>query len=97
MIAHLERVPAGYDRYHVRIFDVRAPTGYAKILVKKKKDYQGSLVITLKPDHAWVELATGAFDRQIYRQLRDYLFEEEKVQEIRWEGNGRIQSPKRRK
>jgi len=95
MIAHFEHVAD--DRIHVRIFDVDAPVEYAAVLVGRKEPYQGSLVITLKKDYAWVELATGLYGFKVYRQMRDYLFDVVKVKEVRWEGNGRIQKTKRRK
>ena len=95
MIAHLEYVSD--NRIHVRVFDVDAPIEYAETLFNRKEPYQGSMVITLKPKFAFVELATGMLGFKVYKQLRDYLFEAVKVKEIRWDGNGRVQKPKRRK
>ena len=94
MIVHFDHVSK--DRIHCRVFDVEGPKELGQVLFDRKEPYQGSFVVTLKPKYALVELATGIFGFKAYKQARDYLFNIVKVKEIRWEGNGRVQKPKRR-
>ena len=97
MKAHIYKVDLSDVKalYEVRIFEDDEDV---KDCMELETDYQGCKLIRIKNDNtAWVSLLHGVWNRQIFKQVRDFLQDVCKVDLIEWSGNGQIRKLKRRK
>lgn len=95
LVAHFEEVIPADREFRIRLYQKSEQS--AEEQFQARAPYVGTLVISISDGIAAVSLASGAFDFRAYAQLRDALFNTYHVDAIEWDGNGRIQRPKKRK
>lgn len=98
MIAHIHRVSLEdvKELYEIRIFENDEDV---KDCMELETDYQGCKLIRVKHDGtAWASLLHGLYGRPIFKQVRDFLWDECNVDLIQWSGDGQVRNlTKRRK
>ena len=68
------------------------PEGYKPVdeCYRDHDDWEGAFVIQITGDKAWISLCQGKFDRQVFRQAKEYV-KSLGVDLAEWDGNGSVQ------